>query len=107
MDDVCELVITAPDSEWLADFTRRLVNDRLAACGHNISAMRSIYRWQGEVHDEAESRVALHTRRSLVPEILDRTNAEHPYEVPCAIALPIADGNPAYIRWILDSTNTA
>ena len=27
--DICEIVITAPDPDWLADFTRRLVENRL------------------------------------------------------------------------------
>jgi periplasmic divalent cation tolerance protein len=102
--EVCEVVITAPDAEWLAAFTGRLVGDRLAACGHNIAPVRSIYRWQGEIYDEAEARVALHTRRGLVPAIIDRTNREHPYDVPCVVAM-IFDGNPAYVQWVLDETD--
>jgi periplasmic divalent cation tolerance protein len=104
MDEVCEVVITADDSDWLVSFTRRLVDDRLAACGHTITAIRSIYRWQGEVHDEPEARVALHTRISLVPRIAERTNQEHSYDVPCVMALPVQGGNPDYIRWVLDQT---
>ena len=99
-----EVVITAPDAEWLAAFTRSLVEDRLAACGHNIAAIRSIYRWQGTVHDEAEARVALHTRTGLVPHIVDRADRDHPYEVPCVIAMPLIAGNPAYLEWVRDET---
>jgi hypothetical protein len=39
-----------------------------------------------------------------VPDIIDRVNREHPYEVPCVIAVPIIAGNPAYIQWIRDET---
>lgn len=102
--EICEVIITAPDADWLAAFTRRLVDDQLAACGHNIAAIRSIYRWQGATHDEQEARVALHTRTDLVPAIVDRANAEHPYEVPCVIATPVVAGNPAYVQWVLDET---
>jgi periplasmic divalent cation tolerance protein len=102
--DCCEVIITAPDADWLANFTRALVDDRLAACGHNITPIRSIYRWQGHVHDDFESRVALHTRAELVPAIVERTNQDHPYDVPCVIATRITDGNPAYFRWIHDET---
>jgi periplasmic divalent cation tolerance protein len=56
------------------------------------------------VQDDTEARVALHTRASLVPAIIERTNAEHPYDVPCVIALPIEHGNPAYLDWITEST---
>lgn len=103
-NDYCEVVITAPDADWLADFTRRLIEDRLCASGHNISPIRSLYRWQGEMNDKTEARVALHTRTSLVPQIIERTLREHPYEVPGLVTLPINDGNPAYLQWIRDET---
>ena len=41
--DICEVIITADDPEWLAAFTRTLVDERLAACGQNLTAIRSIY----------------------------------------------------------------
>ena len=103
-DEVCEIVITGPSQEWVVAFTRQLVDDHLAACGHIIPGIRSIYRWEGSVHDETEARVALHTRHSLVQTIVDRANRDHPYDVPCVIALPIVDGNPVYIDWVLNET---
>jgi periplasmic divalent cation tolerance protein len=33
-----EVVVTAEAADWLAEWTRRLVEDRVVACGHNISA---------------------------------------------------------------------
>jgi periplasmic divalent cation tolerance protein len=99
-EEYCEVVVTGPDAAWLAGFTRALVDERLAACGHNLAGIRSIYRWDGAVQDEPEARVALHTRRSLVPEIVERTAELHPYDVPCVIALPLVGGNPAYLEWI-------
>ncbi len=106
-EEFCEVVVTADDADWLAGFTRTLVEERLAACGHHVTPIRSVYRWQGEIHDDAEARVALHTRRSLVPAIVDRANELHPYDVPCVIALPLAGGNPAYLRWIAEETGSA
>ena len=102
--ELCEVVITAADAEWLADFTRALVRERLAACGHNIVAIRSIYRWGGEIQDDVEARVALHTRTALVPAIVERANADHPYDVPCVIVLPVVHGNPAYLEWVEQQT---
>ena len=103
-EECCEVVVTAADADWLAGYTRTLVEERLAACGHQIAAVRSVYRWEGAVHDEPEARVALHTRRSLVPAIVARTAELHPYDVPCVIALPLVDGNPAYLRWVVEET---
>src|SRR5918999_1846247 len=103
-DEVCEVIITAPDPDWLVEFTRRLVIDRLCASGHNFQPIRTIYRWQGQVHDKTEGRVALRTRRALLPQIVDRAKREHPYEVPSVVAIPIIDGGPDYLDWILEQT---
>ena len=106
MDDGCvEVVITGPTGEWLAGFTRSLVDDRLVACGHVLAPIRAVYRWDGAVHDEGQARVALHTRASLVPDIVARADRDHPDEVPCVIALPLVGGHPAYLRWIVAETS--
>ena len=103
-ESVCEIVITAADESWLVEFTRSLVDDRLAACGQLLSPIRSIYRWDNAIQDDAEVRVALHTRTSLVPAIIERTRAEHAYEVPCVLALPVQTGNLDYLAWVIEST---
>src|SRR6266540_496732 len=51
VDEVCEVVITAPDPEWLVELTHKLVTDRLCASGHNFAPIRTIYRWQGQVYE--------------------------------------------------------
>jgi periplasmic divalent cation tolerance protein len=103
-EDVVEVVVTGPDAGWLAGYARTLVEERLAACGHQLAAIRSVYRWEGRVHDDPEARVALHTRRSLVPAVVARTAELHPYDVPCVLALPVSGGNADYLRWVVDQT---
>jgi periplasmic divalent cation tolerance protein len=102
--ELVEVVVTAADGEWLAGFTRSLVEDRLAACGHVVPTMRAVYRWDGAVHDEPQSRVGLHTRAALVPAIVERTRAVHPDTVPCVIALPLTGGHPDYLAWVVAET---
>jgi periplasmic divalent cation tolerance protein len=69
---LCEVVITAPDPEWLKSFSRKLVEDRLAASAHNFAPVRSVYRWHGEIYERTEGRVSPpvgfpRTRRQPVP----------------------------------------
>ena len=78
----------------------------LAASAHNFTPVRSIYRWQGQVHERAEGRVSLHTRRERVAEIIAGAQREHPYEVPSVSTRPIIDGNPDYLAWIAKETDT-
>ncbi|WP_280502131.1 divalent-cation tolerance protein CutA [Nocardia farcinica] len=106
-DQIVDVTITADDPEWLAGFARSLVADRLAACGNIIPGVRSIFRWQGEIDDEAETLLVLHTRASLVPRIIERADAEHPYDTPQVLALPVAAAHPGYLRWVLAETRGA
>ncbi|WIM97854.1 divalent-cation tolerance protein CutA [Actinoplanes oblitus] len=103
--EISEVIITGPTEDQVVEFTRGLVTARLAACGQTVTQIRSIYRWEGDVQDEPEARVALHTRTSLVPSIVDYAKDHHPYDVPCIIALPVIAANPAYVQWVLDATD--
>ena len=105
MDELADVTITAADPDWLADFTRRLVADGLAACGNLVPGIRSLYAWDGEVQDDREALVILHTRRALVPAIIERADAEHPYETPQVLVLPVVDAAPRYRDWLLASTS--
>ena len=97
------MIITADDEGWLIDFTRTLVSERLAACGHH-QPIRSVYRWQGALHEERELRVALHTRAALLDAIIERVRQAHPYDVPCVLAVPVIGGDQAYLDWVLAET---
>lgn len=105
MTELCEVVITAPDPKWLHSFTRELVDQRLCSSVHNFAPVQSIYRWQGAVHERTEGRASLHTRRALVPAIVQYANEHHPYQVPSISARPIYDGNPDYLNWIVAETD--
>lgn len=107
MSDLCEVVITAPDPEWLLDVTRQLVTAGLAASVHNFTPVRSIYRWQGEIHERIEGRAALHTQKARVADIIDWVKANHPYDVPGISTRPIEDGNPDYLDWMRSETRAA
>jgi periplasmic divalent cation tolerance protein len=105
VEPICDVSVTAADAGWLAEWVRGLVEDRLVACGNiELGTVRSIYRWEGAVEDEAEVRVTLHTRQALVPRIMERADADHPYDTPQVLAVPIVAAHPGYHRWVLDST---
>jgi periplasmic divalent cation tolerance protein len=104
--ELCEVVITAPDPEWLENFSSQLIEDRLAASAHNFTPIRSVYRWRGEIYKRREGRVSLHTTRARVPEIVTRAKREHPYEVPSVSTRPIDGGNPDYLAWIGEATSS-
>ena len=97
------VLVTAPTAEKAAEIARTVVEERLAACGNVLPGIRSIYRWQGAVHDDAEAMLILKAPRKTFQALCDRVVALHPYEVPEVIGLPIAGGSEKYIDWIIQS----
>lgn len=102
--EIVSVSITGPEEEWLAGLARKLVEERLAACGNLFPAVRSIYRWQGAVEEGPEAYLLLHTRAEHVPAIIERTNAEHPYDTVQILATRITAGDPDYCNWVVAET---
>ncbi len=92
--------ITAPDRETGRRLARQLVESRLAACVQVIDPILSLYRWKGEVKEEAEVLLLAKSSQELLPRIGELLAREHPYELPELAAVPIADGSPAYLQWL-------
>lgn len=102
--DYVLVLTTLPADGDAAAFGRALVEDRLAACVNLLAPMQSIYRWEGEVQQEAERQVLIKTTRPRTAALLARLRELHPYDVPEFIVLSIADGSDAYLRWIGEMT---
>jgi periplasmic divalent cation tolerance protein len=103
MKDAVVVLITTPTSEAAAEIARALVEEGLAACGNVVPAIRSIYRWDGEIHDDAEALLVLKTERRLVGAMKERLPVLHPYQVPELLVLPVEDGLAPYLEWIAKS----
>ncbi|PKL51573.1 MAG: cytochrome C biogenesis protein CcdA [Nitrospira bacterium HGW-Nitrospira-1] len=96
--------ITAPNEEEAAGIGHALVGERLAACVNIIGPVRSIYRWQGRIEDEQEVLLIVKTKRVLFERLQERVTELHTYSVPEIIALPLVEGNEAYLRWLGQET---
>lgn len=98
--------ITAPDAETAKRLGASLVGARLAACVNILAPMTSIYHWDGRIEEAREAVLIAKTRSALVADLTARVKAEHPYTVPCVVALPVLPdlGNPDYARWLADET---
>jgi periplasmic divalent cation tolerance protein len=97
------VLVTTPTPELAAKLARTLVEERLAACGNIVPGLRSIYRWEGKVHDEPEALLVLKTEAARFEALRARVVTLHPYQVPDIVALRIAEGHPPYLAWLWDS----
>lgn len=94
--------MTAPTMEAAETVVGSLLDERLIACGSMIPWVESLYRWKGAVHRDEEVVVIMKTVRRLVPQVLERAQALHPYEVPELLVQEVVDGNQAYLDWVAE-----
>ncbi len=96
--------VTAATADEATRIARALVEERLAACANIVSPIVSVYRWEGQVHEDREVLLIIKTTDTRLPALIQRVKALHSYQVPEVIAMPIADGSADYLRWLLDET---
>lgn len=95
------LVLTTVNStEQAGTIARALVENGLAACVNIVPGLRSIYRWQGSVCDDAELLLIIKSVREHFERVRAKIRALHAYELPEIIALDIAHGDAAYLDWL-------
>jgi len=92
--------ITAANEDQAAAIAKALVEEGLAACVNIVPAIRSIYKWKGEVCDDRETLLIAKTSAARFPALAERVKALHSYEVPEIIAIPITDGSKGYMDWL-------
>lgn len=103
MTSALVVLVTLPDIGGAAALARTLVEEGLAACGNVVPGVRSIYRWEGAVHDDAEVLLVLKTTDDAFERLRERVVALHPYATPEVIGLPVARGHGPYLSWIAEN----
>lgn len=104
MTGCCQVTTAVAEEAAAAEMADRIVAERLAACAQVVGPVRSAYHWEGEVRVALEWLVVAKTTDARLTELTSRIQALHSYDVPEIVTLPIAAGNPEYLRWIRDET---
>jgi periplasmic divalent cation tolerance protein len=104
MNTISIVTMTVGTDEEASSIGRTLVEEKLVACVQIIPRIRSIYRWKGDICDEAEHLLIMKTRSCLFPALHTRIRQLHSYEVPEIVSFPIASGLSEYLSWVIDNT---
>ncbi len=94
------VLVTTADAEFGRVLARTLVEEGLAACVQVIPGGTAFFRWEGRVQTEQQTQLLVKTRAEVWPGLRERIIGLHSDDVPEVLALPVRDGNPAYLRWI-------
>lgn len=101
---VVSVYATAPDRETAGRLAAALLEERLVACVNVVPGVVSHYRWEGALQQDDEVLLFCKTRTELGQRVCRRLAELHPYEVPCAVVLPLDAGLPAYLEWVRGET---
>ena len=101
--DNCDIVIVLtnlPDREAATRLATLLVEHRHAACVNILAECASVYRWEGKIRTATEVPLLIKTSCSAYPRLEEIIRANHPYELPEILSVPLGGGLPAYLDWV-------
>jgi len=100
------VLCTCPNENSARQLSESLVQDKLAACVNIVNPISSIFAWQGKIDSEQESLLLIKTTRAAYSRLEQAIKAQHPYDVPEIIAIPVQQGSADYLNWVRDNTCT-
>ncbi|WP_245690891.1 divalent-cation tolerance protein CutA [Sinosporangium album] len=104
MADHVQVQTTVDSAESGANLARSITEARLAACVQISSPIRSIYWWQGEIEEAEEFQLFIKTTVDRLAGLERHIKANHPYDTPEIIVVPIVGGSAEYLGWITEET---
>jgi periplasmic divalent cation tolerance protein len=105
MTDVVISYTTINTDKDARKLAAQLVEEKLAACVNILPKIRSIYEWDGEIHDEHEFMLIIKSPREKLDLVKGFVEKRHSYEVPEFISVDVIDGLPDYLQWVKDVTS--
>ena len=98
--DLILVLTNLPDRQAATRLAALLVEERHAACVNILSECTSVYHWEGSVRMATEVPLLIKTSASAYPQLEQKIRANHPYELPEILSVPIWGGLPAYLDWV-------
>lgn len=95
-----EMRVTVPDAESARRIGMDLVARQLAACVQILGPTASIYTWKGEVHEAQEWLMLVKTTDEAFPRVAELVRADHRYDIPEIIAVPVTHALGDYADWV-------
>lgn len=97
------VLVTSPDLKTARLLATGAVRARLAACANLLPKVESHYWWRGKLEAGTEVLLLFKTTRAKLSALEKFILAQHPYDTPEFISLPVAKANRRYLEWIGDS----
>src|SRR5262249_32748583 len=96
-------LVTMPDFKTARSLAKAALESRLAACANLLPGIESHYWWKGKRAKDTEVLVIFKTTTQRLAGFEKLILAEHPYDTPEFIVLPLIKGNKRYLDWLRNS----
>lgn len=96
---------TCPSREVAETLAHGLVTGGHSACVNIVPGLRSVYRWKGAVESADELLLVIKCPAEHFSRVEAFIKANHPYELPEVIAVPLVAGSKAYLSWLAHPDN--
>jgi periplasmic divalent cation tolerance protein len=94
---------TFPDRETARRISNQIVTEKFAACANILPGIESIYRWEEKIETTNETLVFFKLSEDRHSAFQEKLRSLHPYEVPEIIFVPVSNGLPDYVRWVIEN----
>jgi periplasmic divalent cation tolerance protein len=94
------VLITVGSSEEAKILSTGLVKEKLAYCVNQIPGVKSTYFWEGEICVDEEIQLLAKTLAHKFSALETWIKANHSYDTPEVIALPIIKGSKEYLKCV-------
>ena len=100
MPEKYSVVLTTVSSQQESNILAELlVKEKLAACVQTLP-ITSTYTWEGEMVKDSEWLLLIKTKSEVYEELESFILANHSYDTPEIMQLPVEKGFPGYLSWI-------
>lgn len=102
--EILSITTTVGTLESAKALARELLDQRLAACVQLEPGLTSVYRWNGEVSEEAEVRLVIKSVPELEEALASFIAQCHPYDLPQFVAATLR-ASASYAQWVRDEVD--
>jgi periplasmic divalent cation tolerance protein len=98
------VLVTAPDLKVARQLAQAALRARLIACANLVPKIESHYWWRGQIETGAEVLMLMKTRAVRLTALQKLILANHPYDTPEFLVVPVTAGAAGYLKWIAAET---
>jgi len=94
------VLVTAPDLKTARVLARGALEARLIACANLVPHLESHYWWQGKIDSGKEVLLIMKAPKASLSGLEKLIIAQHPYDTPEFLVLPLSAGSARYLAWM-------